>query len=65
MSDAFSPDRTDASSDLEADTRISEDVSHIAGLVAVFGDDPERVAYQSVPHGRAPGLTRPTAGGFD
>jgi hypothetical protein len=65
MSDAFSPDRTDASSDLDADTRISEEVAHIAGLVAVFGDDPERVAYQSVSHWRSPGLTGPTAGGFD
>jgi hypothetical protein len=65
MSDTFSPDRTDPSSDLDADTRISEEVAHVAGLVAVFGDDPERVAHQSIPHWRSPGLTGPTAGGFD
>jgi hypothetical protein len=65
MSDAFSPDRTEASSDLDAHARILEEIAHVARLVAVFGDDPERVAYQSVPDRRSPGLTGPAAGGFD
>jgi hypothetical protein len=44
---------------LQPDARIAFDISDVAGLHAVFGDDPELVADASVPHWSATRLSTP------
>jgi len=56
VGDTVTPDRQEATSDLDADMGIALDVAYITSVVTLFGHDPERVAGQTVANWRATAL---------
>src|SRR5439155_21362798 len=56
---------SEALPELHSDGRIALDVTHVAGVVAVFGHNPERVTSDAVADRRASRLTRMATGGLE